>query len=37
MFFLCWADRGDEWLLAEDEETTERSRADAAAAQCAKK
>ena len=30
VFFLCWADRGDEWLLAEDEETTESSRADAA-------
>jgi hypothetical protein len=33
LFFLCWEDRGDEWLLVEDEETTERSRADAAATQ----
>ena len=32
MLSLCWEDRGDEWLLVEDEETTERSRADAAAA-----
>ena len=30
LFFLCWEDRGDEWLLEEDEETTESSRADAA-------
>ena len=30
LFFLSWADRDDEWLLAEDEETTERSRQDAA-------
>jgi hypothetical protein len=37
LFFLCWEDRGDEWLLAEDEETTERSRADAAVAQSARK
>ena len=28
---LCWEDRGDEWLLLEDEETTQRSREDAAA------
>jgi hypothetical protein len=33
VFFLCWADRGDEWMLVEDEETTESSRADAALAQ----
>ncbi len=32
LFWLCWEDRGDEWLLAEDEETTERSRADASVA-----
>jgi hypothetical protein len=32
LFFLCWDDHGDEWLLAEDEETTERSRADASVA-----
>jgi hypothetical protein len=32
LFFLCWEDHGDEWLLAEDEETTERSRADASVA-----
>jgi hypothetical protein len=25
---LCWDGRGDEWLLAEDQETTERSRVD---------
>ena len=31
LFFLDWADRGDEWLLAEDDETTARSRADAVA------
>jgi hypothetical protein len=37
LFFLCWEDRGDEWLLVEDEETTERSRADAAVAQGARK
>jgi hypothetical protein len=33
VFFLCWADRGDEWMLVEDEETTESSREDAALAQ----
>jgi hypothetical protein len=33
MFFLCWEDREDDWLLVEDEETTERSRQDAAVAQ----
>jgi hypothetical protein len=32
VFLLCWEDRGDEWLLVEDEETTERSREDAALA-----
>ena len=32
LLFLCWEDGGDGWLLAEDEETTERSRADAAVA-----
>lgn len=37
LFFLCWEDRGDEWLLAEDEETTERSREDAKVAQGARK
>jgi hypothetical protein len=37
LFFLCWEDRGDEWLLVEDEETTERSRADADIAQGARK
>jgi hypothetical protein len=31
LFFLCWEDGGDEWMLVEDEETTQRSRADAAA------
>ena len=29
LFFLCWVDRGDDWLLVEDEETTESSRLDA--------
>lgn len=29
LLFLCWEDHGDEWLLAEDEETTQRNRADA--------
>ena len=29
LFFLCWEDRGDDWLLVEDEETTESSRLDA--------
>ncbi|MFO0843421.1 MAG: hypothetical protein U0797_13650 [Gemmataceae bacterium] len=33
VFFLCWEDRGDDWLLVEDEETTERSRQDAAVTQ----
>ncbi len=37
LFFLCWEDRGDEWLLAEDRETSERSREDAAVAQGARK
>jgi hypothetical protein len=32
LFVLCWEDREEEWLLEEDEETTESSRADAAAA-----
>ena len=32
LFSLCWEDRGDDWLLVEDEETTERSRQDAAVA-----
>jgi hypothetical protein len=32
LFFLCWEDRGEEWLLIEDQETTERSRADVALA-----
>ena len=29
LFFLCWDDRGDDWLLVEDEETAESSRLDA--------
>jgi hypothetical protein len=33
LLFLCWEDRGDEWLLVEDGETTERSREDATVAQ----
>jgi hypothetical protein len=37
LLFLCWEDRGDEWLLVEDEETTERSRADASLGQGAEK
>jgi hypothetical protein len=37
LFALCWEDRGDEWLLVEDEETTERSRADDAFPQDARK
>jgi hypothetical protein len=37
LFALCWEDGADEWLLVEDEETTERSREDAAAAQGARK
>jgi hypothetical protein len=37
MFFLCWEDSGDEWLLVEDEETTESSRADAEIAQGTRK
>jgi hypothetical protein len=32
LFFLCWEDHGDDWMLVEDEETTERSRQDAAVA-----
>jgi hypothetical protein len=32
LFFLCWEDRGDEWTLEEDQQTTESSRADASAA-----
>jgi hypothetical protein len=32
VFFLRWQDRGDEWLLIEDEETPARSRNDAAVA-----
>lgn len=31
LFFLCWEDGRDEWLLVEDKETTERSRQDAVA------
>lgn len=31
LFFLCWKGRADDWLLVEDEETTERIRADVAA------
>jgi hypothetical protein len=34
---LCWEDRGDEWLLVEDEETTVSSRADVAIAQSPRK
>ena len=37
LFYLCWQDRADEWLLVEDEETTERSREDAALAQGTRK
>jgi hypothetical protein len=37
LFFLCWEDHGDEWMLAEDEETTQRSREDAAVAQGTRK
>jgi hypothetical protein len=37
VFFLCWTDRHDDWLLVEDEETTERSRADAVVAESARK
>jgi hypothetical protein len=37
VFFLCWEDRGDEWRLEEDVETTESSRADAASAPSAGK
>jgi hypothetical protein len=37
LFFLCWKDRGEEWLLVEDEETSARSREDAAVAQAARK
>jgi hypothetical protein len=36
-FVLCWDGTDDEWLLVEDEETTERSRQDAAIAQDARK
>jgi hypothetical protein len=31
LFWLCWEGSADEWMLIEDEETTESSRADAAA------
>jgi hypothetical protein len=37
LLLLCWEERGGEWLLIEDEETTERSRADAAVAPVARK
>jgi hypothetical protein len=37
LFFLCWKDRGEEWLLVEDEETSARSLEDAAIAQTARK
>jgi hypothetical protein len=33
VFILSWEDRPDEWLLVEDEETTERFRQAAASAQ----
>lgn len=33
VFFLCWDDRGEDWSLVEDQETTERSREDALATQ----
>jgi hypothetical protein len=36
ILFLCWQDFGDDWLLVEDAETTERSRQDAALAQGSK-
>jgi hypothetical protein len=32
LFVLCWEDRSDEWMLNEDLQTTESSRADAAIA-----
>jgi hypothetical protein len=37
LFFLCWEDHPDEWLLVEDDETTQSSREDAALAQAARK
>jgi hypothetical protein len=37
LFFLCWEGREDEWMLAEDEETTRQSREDAAVADGARK
>ena len=37
LFILGWEGSEDEWLLVEDEETTERSREDAAIAQGARK
>jgi hypothetical protein len=37
LLLLGWEDQDDEWLLIEDEETTERSRADAALGQGAEK
>jgi hypothetical protein len=33
VFFLCWESGGDDWLLLEDEQTTESSRRDAALVQ----
>jgi hypothetical protein len=33
LLFLSWEDRGDEWMLVEDVETTESSRKDAAVEQ----
>ncbi len=33
VFYLSWPDRGDEWMLIEDGETTEAERRDAALAQ----
>lgn len=32
VLFLCWEDRGEDWLLTEDEQTTESARRDAALA-----
>jgi hypothetical protein len=29
-FYMAWADRGDEWMLVEDRETTEEERREAA-------
>ena len=37
LFFLCWIGQEDEWLLVEDQETTERSREDAMVAEGARK